>query len=303
MRARRAIVLFLMVLSVGLITGCGPGLQTGAQTASAVPSANQRHAQVLQPAGYNGCQTYADGTTFGCPSCDWTGCYVLPCMDCSVPVPVLDEGSYIGGGVGITEVNAPPLDPVDNISVPNPSDTGQLPSPGDTVQCVDQAGYFASGCGGVPGEDGQGIGVFYDAEQTCYFNFASQAYACFGAVNAPPRVPPPPGDDKTTTYCYDSKELRAQHWYTLPDSENGIETFGTYIDATGLFETTFTVTAPHASLGMTLWMSAGQMVVIPTSTSHIQMFTLQRIFGPISAPVYVGYALRHKTDSACTLSL
>lgn len=302
MRTARVLVFSLIVLSVGLITGCGPAIQSGAHTGQAVPSASQRHSQVLQPAGYYDCQTYTDNTTFGCPYCDWTGCYVLPCMDCSVPVPVLDEGLYIGDGIGITEVNAPPVDPVDNISVPNPSDTGQLPSPGDTVQCVDQTGYFTSGCGGVPGQDGQGIGVFYDAEQTCYFNFASQANACFKATNAPPRIPPSPGGDRTTTYCYDSKKLRAQHWYTLPDADNGIETFGTYIDATGLAEATFTLTAPHASLGMTLWISAGQMVVIPTSTSHIQMFTLERIFGPISAPVYVGYALRNQTDAACAQS-
>jgi hypothetical protein len=246
----------------------------------------------------------------GCPACDPSGnCWILPCVGCSIPVEVLNEGSLLadgggGAGTGVSVVPPPPDgDLVDNISVPNPSSSGQLASPGDTVPCVNMDGGFTTGCGGVPGR-GQGIGVFYDTRQTCYLNFSTEASICFAATNTLPRVPPPPGGDRTITYCYDFKKLAAQHWYTVPDSDTGVETFDSYIDGAGLMEGTFTVTAPHASEGLTLWLSSRVGPVIPDSTSHIQMYALESVSGIpfVKVPVYVGYALRTNTDSTCTQS-
>jgi hypothetical protein len=297
--ARNAAALILLLLTVFATSSCaGPSTQRVTP-----PNAGTHQTQVIQGQPFPGCDL---STMIGCPQCDLLECWIIPCYDCIVPVPILDEGAFLdggGGGGGITPVEAPPQDVVDQITVPNQSSTGQLPSPGDTVQCVDGQGSFTTGCGGLPGVDGQGIGVFYDSLQTCYFNFDTQAHICFAAANGPARFPSP-GGDRTTTYCYDRAKLHAQHWYTLPDTDSGVETFDTYIDITDLMEATFTITAPHASTGLTLWISAGPYIVIPDSTSHVQMFALESVPGIpfVKVPVYVGWALRTHTDSLCKQS-
>ena len=302
MKTRNAMVHGLLSLLILTLSACASSsIQHVTPSTTIAAVGHQAQNFVEQPTP--GC----DYSGVGCPWCtDINQCWILPCLDCIAPIPVLDEGTYIdGGGGGITPISPPPDDPIDRISVPNPSDTGQLPSPGDTVQCVNFRGGFTTGCGGVPGQDGRGIGVFYDTSQTCYFNFTTQASVCFAVTNAPPRVPPPPGGDRTTTYCYDTKKLRTQHWYTVPDSDAGVETLDTYIDTAGMMEGTFTLFAPHASIGVTLWISAGPNIVIPDSTSHIQMYALESVplIPFIKVPVYVGYALRTHTDSLCAQSL
>jgi hypothetical protein len=175
-------------------------------------------------------------------------------------------------------------------------------SEGDQVPCVDSFGSFTTGCGGLPGDSGQGIGVFYDATVTCYFNFQSQASICFAANNRGPNLQP--GLDLTTTYCYDPKKLMTQHHFNVPASPNGSETFDTYIDANNSIEQGFSVLAPFATESLVPWGLPPEHPGIPNSTSHVQIFANVAVPGIpfIKVPIYSGYALRNHTDSICKFS-
>jgi len=234
---------------------------------------------------------------------DSNTCWIIPCDLCSVPIPVLYEAYYAGSGGGGGDIPPPPpTDPVDQISVPNASSTGRLASPGDSVPCVTNTGAFTTGCGGVPGDTGQGIGVFYDVSQTCYWNFASLASICFAAANSPPNMQP--GSDLTITYCYDPKKLKTQHHFDVPDAANGSETFDTYVDVNGVIGSGFSVIPAHATLSFVPWGLPPEKPGLQNSTSHVQIFANESIpsMPLVKVPIYVGFARRTETDSICTMS-
>ncbi|MDP9025803.1 MAG: hypothetical protein M3N13_10570 [Candidatus Eremiobacteraeota bacterium] len=286
--------LFGVLLSFSLITVSACGSNHSSQLATPPTMTTNSHARQAQ--------TYVLQNPH--PECDQSDntCWIIPCDLCSAPIAMLSEAYYVGGGGGGSSAPPPPpTDPVDQISVPNASSTGQLASPGDRVPCVTSTGDFTAGCGGIPGQSGQGIGVFYDTFTTCYWNFQSLVSVCFDATNRPPNMQP--GSDLTTTYCYDPKKLKTQHWFNVPDSNLGSETFDTYLGADNHKSVAFTTIPPHQGLGLVDWGTPPLRPAIQNSTSHVMIFSNVTLSPfPIAVPEFAGFALRTRTDSTCTQS-
>jgi hypothetical protein len=177
--------------------------------------------------------------------------------------------------------------------------TGTEYSNGDPVLCVTDTGAFTtSGCGGEPGVNGSGFGVFYDLNWTCYMNYSSQVSNCFNASNKPPINS---GSDLTSQYCFDQKTgYKTQHWFHVPTNSYGVTTLETYIDTNNVMGVGFSEIPSSSTRSVVPWGKAppGEPA-LQSSTSHVQLFANGSWLHP---PYYIGYALRTHTDSYCTES-
>lgn len=201
-----------------------------------------------------------------------------------------------GGGGGGT-------DPVYTIQCPYaPSCTGSADyTIGQTVPCVTQYGTFTTGCGGDPGSNGAGIGVFYLDGYTCYLDFATMEQNCFAAANTPPSDPDP---DQTITYCFDKTSgYKTQHWYNLPSHVHGVTVLGHYSDIYKTVRLAFLENGPSATQGVEVWGNPPPgPAAVQNSTSSLSMWENGSLYPP-AAPHYLGHARRAPTDSLCKQSL